>query len=327
MKTILAVAIGNPANNHVFNAPNPDLSTVRPYIKGLVDWLANQTDPPTSDSPLTKYKIGVDYQIDYRECDLAALPNVFPAAAPQADLIFCMSTSVARAADAYTKVNAPTQPIVAIVSDPFSETFGDNVCGASASRDRLVNHCLRQFRKKNPNVKNIFALHRAGYLPSTKALAWLGKHNVTPLSIADTDSIQAKILAVVNANPPIPKLGFLVLPADRFFGSANDIVTWAGANPTFWTTPDFPAASFGGYGYPQQLCGQFLAERVASIWTSQDAHDPSPLPDPKWVLIDPQYVTVRPRTLAKTAKKTSTKKSYAKKSTAKKSSAKGRKKK
>ena len=166
MKTILAVAIGNSANNQVFTAPPPASSPARPYIKGLVSWLANQADPPTPDNPLTKYNIGTDYQIDYRECDIAALPNVFMAAAPQADLLFCMSTSVARAADAYTKANPPTtKPIVAIVSDPFSETFGDNVCGASASRDRLVNHALRQFRKKNQNVKNVVALHRTGYLP------------------------------------------------------------------------------------------------------------------------------------------------------------------
>jgi hypothetical protein len=305
----------------VFNAPNPDLSGVRPYIKGLVAWLANQTDPPTPDNPLTKFNIGVDYQIDYRECDLASLPNVFMAAGAQADLLFCMSTSVARAADSYVKANPPTtKPIVAIVSDPFSETFGDNVCGASASRDRLVNHALKQFRKKNNNARNIFALHRAGYLPSTKASGWLGKKNVTLLPIADGDSIQTKIQDVLNTNPPIAKLGFLVLPADRFFGAANDIVQWTGAKPTFWTTPDYPAGSFGGYGFAQQLCGQFLAERVASIWTAQDAGAPDPMPDPDWVMIDPQYVSVRPGTLAlaKPAKKPAAKKSSAKKPPAKK---------
>ena len=326
MKTILAVAIGNPANNQVFKLPNPNLSAVRPYIQGLVDWLAHQTEPPAANSALTKYNIGVDYQIDYRECDLGGLAAVFPAAAPQADLIFCMSTSVARAADAYAKANAPTQPIVAIVSDPFGESvpFGDNLCGVSASRDRLANHCLKQFRKQNPNVKNVYALHRKGYSPSTKATGWLGKKNVTLWPIADTDNIQGEIQKIINLNPP--KLGFLILPADRFFGSANDIVQWAGNYPTFWSTPDFPAGSFGGYGYPQVLCGQFMAERVANIWTSQDAHAADPMPDPAWVLIDPQYVKVKPGTLTKSAKKTSAqkpaKKSSAKKKPAKKSSAK-----
>src|SRR5947209_8129911 len=101
MKTILAVAIGKSSNNQVFTAAPSSSSLVRPYIKGLIAWLANQTDPPAPDpdNPLTKYNIGTDYKIDYRECDIVALAGVFAAAAPQADLLFCMSTTVARAAD------------------------------------------------------------------------------------------------------------------------------------------------------------------------------------------------------------------------------------
>ena len=49
---------------------------------------------------------------------------------------------------------------------------------------RLVNHALKQFRKKNNNARNIFALHRTGYPPSTKASGWLGRKNVTLLPIA-----------------------------------------------------------------------------------------------------------------------------------------------
>jgi hypothetical protein len=334
MKTILAVAIGKPSNNQVLTAAPSSTSLVRPYINGLISWLATQTDnpQPDPDNPLTKYNIGTDYKIDYRECDLGDLAGVFTTAGPTADLLFCMSTTVARAAAAFTT----TKPIVAIVSDPFSETFGANVYGASAGRDRLVRHALRQFRRKNPQrLTKIYALHREGYTPSTKSKAWLGNNRVVLWPVLDSESIQVRIQAALDENPATAKIGFLILPADRFFGAAPDIVSWTGDKPTFWTTPDFPRnpapGSFGGYGYPQAVCGQFLAERVAGIWTSEDAHDPSRLPDPKWVLIDPQNIAVRPGALGAlattlvakpAAKKSSAKKPAAKKSSAKKPSAK-----
>jgi hypothetical protein len=340
MKTILAVAIGKSSNNQVFTAAPSSSSLVRPYINGLISWLANQTDNPAPDpdNPLNKYNIGTDYQIDYRECDLGSLAGVFTAAGPGADLLFCMSTTVARAAYAFTT----TKPIVAIVSDPFSEAFKDaNVWGASAGRDRLVRHALRQFRRRRtPKLTKIYALHREGYEPSTKSKAWLGNNRVTLWPIADTEDIQVRIQAALADPPTNAVKGFLILPADRFFGAAPDIVAWTGDKPTFWTTPDFPlnpVKSFGGYGYPQAVCGQFLAERVAGIWTSQDApsSSPVPLPDPKWVLIDPKTadgrggsssVAQKPSAKKSAAKKSSARKSVAKKS-AKKSPAKARKKK
>jgi hypothetical protein len=148
MKTILAVAVGNPSNDHVFDDTTPDLRTVRPYVKGLISWLANQTDPPTPDNGLPKYNIGTDYKIVYRERAVGNLPEAFlDAVILPADLIFCMSTSVAKAADAFSKVYAPSKPIVAIVSDPFSEGFGDNVCGVSASRDRLAISCYTKYEE------------------------------------------------------------------------------------------------------------------------------------------------------------------------------------
>ena len=323
MRTILAVAIGKPGNNQTITAMPPATSLVRPYINGLISWLANQTSKPDPDpdNPLNKYNIGTDYQIDYRECDLGSLSGVFTTAGSGADLLFCMSTTVARAAYAYTT----TKPIVAIVSDPFSETFKDaNVWGASAGRDRLVRHALKQFRKKRtPKLTKIYALHRDGYDPSTKSIAWLGNNKVKLWPVLDTDDIKVRIQAALADPPTTDVKGFLILPADRFFGAAPDIVQWTGTTPTFWTTPDFPVnpvRSFGGYGYPQVVCGQFLAERVAGIWTSQDAPStkPIPLPDPKWVLIDPKTVDVYPGSLS-VLKKPSAKKSAAKKPAAKKS--------
>jgi hypothetical protein len=330
MRTILAVAIGKPSNNQVITAMPPATSLIRPYINGLISWLANQTSKPDPDpdNPLNKYDIGTDYQIDYRECDLADVAGVFAAQGAAADLLFCMSTTVARAAYAYTT----TKPIVAIVSDPFSETYYDaNVWGTSAGRDRLVRHALKQFRKKHtPKLTKIYALHRKDYPPSTKSIAWLGNDKVKLWPVADTENIQVRIQAAIDDPPTSAVKGFLILPADRFFGAAPDIVSWTGTKPTFWTTPDFPVnpvKSFGGYGYPQVICGQFMAERVAGIWTSQDAPvgNPVPLPDPKWTLIDPKTVDVRPGGAGPLAK-SKAKKAAAKKQSAKKSGKKSAKK-
>jgi hypothetical protein len=184
-------------------------------------------------------------------------------------------------------------PIVAIVSDPFSENFGDNVCGISASRDRLAIRCLRQFRNRVPTVKNFFVLHRQGYGPSDKARKWIGSKKIHLVSVADSEDIQAKIINDIN-NSALPNKGVLVLPADRFFGVADLITQWTGNIPTFWSTPDFPMNARGGYGYPQKTCGQFMAERVAIIWKNQADGFADSLPDPKWVAMDPDDLDGRP---------------------------------
>jgi hypothetical protein len=293
VKTILAVAIGDPRNNTVFDTTAPDLSGVRPYIAGLVNWLANQTGEPKPDSPPpTKYNIGTDYKIVYRECAVADLAAAFQDALTlPTNLVFCMSTSVAKAANTWAQTQAPSMPIVAIVSDPFNESngFGDNVCGVSASRDRLAISCFRKFKNNNTDVKKVYALHRDGYAPSVRATKWLGK-KIIPVPVPDGGSIKTAIDGLTNRT----NRGVLVLPADRFFGAAADIVTWSAPMPTFWSTPDFPATSYGGWGFEQGLCGQFLAERVATIWTNQDNGD-DPMPDPRWVAIDPDNITLKIR--------------------------------
>jgi hypothetical protein len=270
---------------------------VRPYITGLISWLKksnqNRDDPPPPDNAPPQYQIPGDYSIVYRERPVADLAPAFQdSTALGADLWFCMSTSVARKADDIAKTLAVPKPIVAIVSDPFSETFGDNVCGVSADRDRLAIRCYKQFRRRISNVKTVFALHRYGYSPSEKARQWVG-NNVIPVPVKDDEDIQAKIQSEINASTR-PKKGVLVLPADRFFGVADLITQWTGAIPTFWPTPDFPARASGGYGYEQGLCGQFMAERVANIWKNQADGVSNPIPDPKWVVIDQEYLKGRP---------------------------------
>ena len=51
-KVILAVAVGEKVREVPLNTGNPDLSTVRPYIDGLITWLAsqNRTNPPQPDN-------------------------------------------------------------------------------------------------------------------------------------------------------------------------------------------------------------------------------------------------------------------------------------
>jgi len=296
-KTILAVAVGETPRELSLNTATPDLSTVRPYITGLISWLKkpnqDRVDPPPPDNKPPPYEIPGNYSIVYRERLIAGLAAAFQdATALGADLWFCMSTSVARNADAVAKAQGLVKPIVAIVSDPFSETFGNNVCGVSADRDRLAIRCYRQFRRRVPAVKNVFALHRSGYSPSEKARQWVGK-NVIPVPVADDEDIQTKIQTQIN-DSTLPKKGVLVLPADRFFGVADLITQWTGTIPTFWSTPDFPANARGGYGYEQGLCGQFMAERVANIWKNQADGVSKPIPDPKWVSIDQEYLRGKP---------------------------------
>ena len=138
-KVILAVAVGENERQVTLSTENdPDFSTVRPYIVGLRDWLAsqNRTNPPEPDNNPPRYRIPGDYSIIYRErpVGIANLKSAFQdQTALQADLWFCMLTSVARAADEVAKAQEPKMPIVAIVSDPYSEGFGDNVCGVSAN--------------------------------------------------------------------------------------------------------------------------------------------------------------------------------------------------
>jgi hypothetical protein len=293
IKTILAVAVGKPSNDRVLST-NPNLTGLRPYIRGLIEWLRNQNAPPElDDTPPAIFRIGTNYKIVYRERAVGNLASAFQDALTlPADLLFCMSTSVAKAAETFTQANAPTMPVVAIVSDPFGERFPANFCGVSASRDRLVKSCLKKFKKLSPNMNEVFVLHREGYLPSDRAMGWLGRKKVKPVPISDNDS-DAEMERLIRATVGPADRGLLVLPADRFFGAASDITQWTGNMRTFWSTPDFPASSFGGFGFPQELCGRFMAERVATIWTSQDAGQP-PMPDPRWVAIDPEHRDQRP---------------------------------
>jgi hypothetical protein len=286
MYTILAVAIGKPANDCTIQTKNdPILKSIRPYITGVINWLEKQPNPPIPDSPLPKYKIGQDYIIDYRECAENKLQSTFTLTS---DIILCLSTTVARAAVTFTQNNnLATTPIVAIVSDYFSENFPRNVCGVSAKRPDHVDTCLRDFRADFPNAGAIYLLAKQGYKPSDAALAVLGSAG-QPVYVGPNDNIEDQIHAIPSGSG-----GLLILPADRFFGAASDILQWAQNDQqllTYWTVTDWVSTgstgAFGGSGFSQQRCGQYLAERIASIWASNDHVT---LPNPAWKRVDDSW--------------------------------------
>jgi len=281
-KTILAVAIGDSSKSKLIkDSTAATLKGVRPYIKGLINWLNKQPDPPIPDNPLPKYKIGTDYIIDYRESDETQLQSTFTVST---DVIFCMSTTVARAAVTFTKANKiPTMPIVAVDSDPMNEHFPANVCAVSATRPQLAIRCYEEFKKKAPGLTTIYALHKYRYGPSDDSLNWLGK-KITPVPVKPGDNIKDQIYGIPKGSG-----GLLILPADRFFGAADEIVQWAEVDwqlRTFWPVPDWPTGAFGCYGFAQELCGQYLAERVASIWSNSGN-----IPNPRFVVIDQKWIT------------------------------------
>jgi hypothetical protein len=263
-KTILAVAIGDSRKSKAINNSAPaTLNGVRPYIGGLINGLSKLPVPNTK--PVRNYQIGTDYVIDYRECDLDQLNRTFTSA----DVIFCMSTRVVRAAASYNS----SIPIVGIVSNPRHEGFlNKNICGISGKRSQEARHCYDRLKMTTvPNLKdeNVYVLHDASYGPSKDSLETIrgGKHDprvayVSPSNIEDV----IKDLT--------PGWGLLVLPVDWFFGAAPDIISWARAKGLvdFWSVTDWvqrtlPSA-LGGYGVPQQRCGELLAERVAYVLPS-----------------------------------------------------------
>jgi len=142
-RKIRAVAIGASPSKDIKDASPNTLKGVRPYIKGLIDWLGAPQGPPTPEQDAVSFAIGKDYFIEYRECEdtASALQASF---ADANDIILCMSTGVANAAVTY--VDALASPgnlrVVGIVSEPkpyYDKTY---MCGVSAKRPA---HAPQQF--------------------------------------------------------------------------------------------------------------------------------------------------------------------------------------
>jgi len=293
VRKILAVAVGPKRTVSIDkNTTDAEIATVRPYIKGLIDWLKDNSKNTDLDEASKNFVLGDSgnpgYTIDYRENDLTMLdvekPDVFQNVAGVFDCIVCMSTYVGEKAAASTT----DIPIIVVTSDPSNPKFNQNVCGVCAIRPQLVSVGLRKF-KKFENVKRIYALYRQNHKPSLLAKKGLGNAIDAGdwVGIRDRDddkSITATITGLVKTNA-----GLLVLPADRFFGLGNAIVTAAGDMPTYWPTTDWPKNNpkGGGYGYPQETCGHYMAERIARMWSTPSGVE---IPKEPFITVDPKSI-------------------------------------
>jgi hypothetical protein len=272
-KTIVAVAIGDPSNDKIIRSAS-GLTGVRPYIPGLIKGLTN-------------FQIGRDYEIDYRERpanNLSGAFTVYPA--PSDPVVFCMSTTVVKAAQTFTS----TIPVVGVVSDPGREgvTSAQNICGLSAKRSQKSRECYENFLKTVTTLAEVRVLHKPGYNPSDEALQHI-QHPPPPVPIiivpvqtqADLDAALAALPARDLTQPAT--IGVLVLPVDVCLGQASKIIDIAQTQknlPTFfpvtdWVQPALPSA-LGGSGVPQHKSGEFMAEGINFIWTNHS------IPNPRW---------------------------------------------
>jgi hypothetical protein len=261
---IRAVAIGNNDDWTSESTADAIPTYVRPYVNGLITWLAlaaGQKSHPQNNRA-NKFDRGTgatDYKIEYKERDADDLADAFQGVTNDY-VLFCMSTSVGDAAVEYMEANNVTAKMVVISS--HEDNFDPPIEVVSATRPQLIKRCLQRFRLKFPN-RTYYALHRVGNFASEDALRKI-RARVTVVPVLDTDDPAT----IVEDLQPDGTMGLLVLPADRFFAVASEIVTAAGQMATYWTTPDWPPpnALSGAHGYRQAICGQYMAERVACFW-------------------------------------------------------------
>ena len=274
IKRIVAVAVG-PQTNHPIGAKGGP-SNVRPYIDGLIAGLAK-----------SGHQLGTDYQIEYRERPQLGMTKTkaddafaSTSEAPY-DLIFAMSTTVARAAKDATKSTA----IVGVVSDPKAEKLGrvKNFTGISARRSQSAGQCLEHFLATVPTLKQVRVLHKPKYGPSERSLklvkAAAKKRGlaVKIVPVKTRDDIENKISAMSKRDlKKSADAGILVLPIDVCLGWAQLIIDLAQGEknlPTFFPVTDFVKpnshGALGGYGVPQRTCGVLMADYVDRIlWHS-----------------------------------------------------------
>jgi hypothetical protein len=264
-KTILAVAIGSQAYNHTFDSMTDSaLDTVRPYIKGLIYKLSTKGNV-----------IGSDYTIKYWEVvDATAF---FSGLTDVPDLVFCMSRTVLAAASAKFPESAQI-PIVGIVSTPADFRANRNVFGISGQRAQKGREYYDKFLDTVPHLRNagqkLYVLTKKNYPPTDRAFAALPTTSPPTIEEVAVSSLAEIEAAIPNMTPG----GLLVLPADLFFGNAPRIIELAQAQklPDFWPvtdwvrpslpTPTLPSA-LAGYGVPQLMCGEMLAEKIADYWS------------------------------------------------------------
>lgn len=265
--TVLAVAVGDHAEKDLLISSNPPPRGVRRYIHGLINGLNEQ-----------KYTIGDNYIIRYWQCKASELRDLFRTDRPDPSAIFCMSTRVVDAA--LTQYQNAKVPIVGIISDPAAYAKNRNVCGFSAQRFQTALDGYQHFIKTVPSLSAIYVLSEKGYAPSDKALKNIEaqfprgrQHSPIEVDVSEGKNIETEL-----TNAHIPRTaGIFVLPIDRCFGTADDILDWAAKNsvPTFWPVTDWVSTAWpcalGGYGVSQELCGYRVAGKLAHIWSHNGA--------------------------------------------------------
>jgi ABC-type uncharacterized transport system substrate-binding protein len=278
-KRILAVAVGPQRDTLIQSVGG--LSGVRPYIEGLIDGLSR-----------LNRNIGTDYEISYREHpQLDGKSTVAQEAFKSADgktndIIFGMSTTVARAAHGATQ----STPIVCIVSDLRAEGLSraKNVTGISGRRSQTAGDCFLRFLATVPTLKQVAVLHKARYGPSERSLklikAAASKRGITikTLAVKSREEIEQKLSALPTRRLSDPAtLGVLVLPVDICLSASPSIIEIAQGKkniPTFYPVPDWvrprlPSA-LGAYGVSQRRCGELMAEYTEKIlWSNSSPKD------------------------------------------------------
>jgi ABC-type uncharacterized transport system substrate-binding protein len=281
MKTILALAVGDPSVSQRLVDPKAPLYGVRPYILGLIKGLQD-----------LGYSLGGDYTIDYRHhwYDDVMSGLAFKDLG-QPDLIYAMSTTVMRKAGDNTK----GIPIVfANCSDHEAEPYVQKrlATGFSARRSQTAHRCFERFLATVPTLKEVHVLHKTGYDPSDLALTLVvnSKQNnhknveLKIMQIKNHSEIEEK-LSSLDARRPAEQ-GILVLPVDVFFGAAPTIIKLGHDRhlPTFFPVTDWvmpkPPSALGGYGIPQKKCGRRSAELVDRIlWKGEGLPNLPPVID------------------------------------------------
>ena len=154
---------------------------------------------------------------------------------------------------------------------PSSQSYPDvpnplraNICGISGERHQIGRDYYDKLLATIPNLEKVYVLHKDNYPPSVKALAKIqtGSHpaSVVPVPVGSPYG-DADIRNAINGITGTASSALLVLPADSFFGSANNIIALAHAKslPDFWPVTDWvrhsaaAASAVGGYGFPQRL--------------------------------------------------------------------------
>jgi ABC-type uncharacterized transport system substrate-binding protein len=252
MPSILAIAIGDPANSRTITNATQLTVGVRPYIIGLYNYLSQQTT----------LKLGTDYSIEYQECwegdeTFTGTP----------DIIFCMSTPVVRKAKAFTS----SIPIVGIFSEHAAEQFDrtTNICGVNGKRIQNGRKYYDNFVQTISILAKVYILHRVGNTASKKCLDAIraGTHSVPIVVLNVTTAPGHDIGALINTVPLGPQSGLLVLPVDLFFGASAFINGQANARSlsVFWPATDWTGPGVVAYGAAQEACGELMGKQVQYI--------------------------------------------------------------